>query len=102
MTELRERPDPIAAGWDDIPAGCRLAVVPAGPRWRVVTRPSRCRHRMLSLAAPRHCERPAAAELLRGVSRLTWWSYCEKHMSGKWIEDGQVVGYVLRAEGEDD
>lgn len=29
----------------------------------------------------------------------TWWAYCERHLYGRWIEDGKVVGWVLRQDG---
>lgn len=25
-----------------------------------------------------------------------WWLYCERHMFGRWIEDGQVMEWSLR------
>jgi hypothetical protein len=49
------------------------------------------------------CKRPAVAKLLRVMhlgggrgSRGVFWAYCEDHMFGNWLEDGRVMGWVLR------
>jgi hypothetical protein len=54
----------------------------------------------------RACGRPCAAEVNRGahvrgkfVSR--WWAYCERHMYGRWIEDGQILMWALAKVEED-
>lgn len=51
------------------------------------------------------CPNQAVAELnrerrlwrMRGsVTRPAWWAYCSEHLYGRWIEDGQVMTWVLR------
>jgi hypothetical protein len=42
----------------------------------------------------KNCQRPAVATLRRG--RAGRWGYCAEHLYGRWLEDGQVVGFVLR------
>ena len=51
------------------------------------------------------CGRPCVAELNRvryasytrsDLRRLpSWWAYCEQHLYGRWIEDGQIMHWVL-------
>lgn len=52
------------------------------------------------------CPAPVVAEFARSYSRWVahtrrihnysaWWAYCEDHMYGRWIEDGQVWGWIL-------
>ena len=53
------------------------------------------------------CKRPCVAELNRGVHfpgrvrRDRWWAYCERHLYGRWIEDGQIMHWVLVEDGSD-
>lgn len=53
----------------------------------------RCR---LMLTGHTYCRQPAVAELKRGTRRPRWWAYCPEHMYGRWIENGQVMHWVLR------
>jgi hypothetical protein len=48
----------------------------------------------------RGCGRPSVAVMFRrhgGGTRRVPWAYCERHLYGRWIEDGQVVGWRMRA-----
>ncbi len=68
--------------------------------WRLVTGEA-CRSGSSHPAGPgrkdrRSCGAPAVAELRRGTSRAQWWAYCPDHMYGRWIEDGQVMNWILR------
>lgn len=70
------------------------------PQWRLVTG-KRCRRR---LDGPGHvyCTADAVAEFDRswGIGpKRRWWAYCPHHLYGRWIEDGQVMGWVLRKDG---
>ena len=47
---------------------------------------------------------PAVAALDRSSSwsarRPNWWGYCAEHLYGRWMEDGQVVGWrAVKAPG---
>jgi hypothetical protein len=48
---------------------------------------------VVELDRRRHVWRPAD----RGgpEERPSWWAYCEEHMYGRWIEDGQVYEWRL-------
>jgi hypothetical protein len=85
---------------DEAPGGYHWEVVPdASLRWRVIEGLSPIVSRRCRAGATRGkpaCGRPAVAELGRGRS---WWAYCGRHLYGKWIEDGVVVGWVLREDG---
>ena len=43
------------------------------------------------------CGRPCVAELNRSSfkGRKNWWAYCELHLYGRWIEDGQVLMWIM-------
>lgn len=71
-------------------------------RW-TLTRPAvkydqaadRCRHG----SGPKHpaCGQPAVAWLDRGRGRRrNWWAYCERHLFGRWIEDGRLMCWKLQ------
>jgi hypothetical protein len=47
------------------------------------------------------CGRPCVAELRRAAIRVAWWAYCEQHLYGRWIEDGQVMHWQLAEDGSD-
>lgn len=77
-----------------IPDGYERVVAPS-PGWETVAPEDSqpCR-----LGRP-SCKRPSVARLLRahsGSRRGQWWHYCADHLYGRWIEDGQVVGWRLR------
>jgi hypothetical protein len=45
------------------------------------------------------CGRAPVAALNRGWrDRDAWWFYCEEHLYGRWIEDGQVMHWRLVAD----
>lgn len=50
------------------------------------------------------CGAPAVAELDRDRTgrRPKWWAYCPDHLYGRWIENGQVMHWILREIGDDD
>lgn len=75
-----------------VPPGFELAAVP-DTEWRLVTGKV-CRFR--SAWRGPACGRPSAAEFLRGWNRPAWWAYCEQHLYGRWIEDGQVMQWIMR------
>jgi hypothetical protein len=87
------------------PEGHHWEAVPdTSLRWRVSagTAPAvsrRCRYGRPS------CKRPAVAEIDRGSYRNgsrvpSWWAYCERHLYGRWIEDGVVMGWRLAEDGQ--
>lgn len=41
------------------------------------------------------CKRPPVATLMRGSTRVAAWDYCERHLYGRWIEDGKVMQWRL-------
>jgi hypothetical protein len=52
------------------------------------------------------CGRPAVAALRRphGRTGYAWWAYCERHLYGRWLEDGQLWRWAMRPikdDGED-
>lgn len=75
----------------DVPEGCRLFATP-DPDWRVVEGKP-CRY---PAQGHTQCKQPSAAELHRGTYRKQWWAYCPPHMYGRWVEDGQVMRWILR------
>jgi hypothetical protein len=91
---------------EQAPDGCHWEAVPAaGLRWRVIEGLSPIVSRRCRFGRP-SCKRPAVAEVNRGSHHIrtgrridSWWAYCEHHLYGKWIEDGVVVGWVLREDG---
>jgi hypothetical protein len=80
----------------EVPEGYELVAVPedslrGGLEWRLATG-MRCR----MLTAGHCCKRPSVAEIDRGRTRPQWWAYCESHMFGRWVENGQVMTWILR------
>jgi hypothetical protein len=53
------------------------------------------------------CKRPCVAEINRGVvfpgraRKDRWWAYCEQHLYGRWIENGQIMHWRLVEDGSD-
>jgi hypothetical protein len=87
----------------EVPEGYHLTAVPVSSlessgEWRLVTG-KRCR-----ASAGMHrkaCGQPSAVELNRGTThRPAWFAYCSDpaHMYGKWVEDGQVMCWILEAD----
>jgi hypothetical protein len=74
----------------EIPDGYELVAVPDEDRvtgWRID--PGRkCRRR--------GCGKPSVASRVRGFKQKQRWAYCESHMYGRWIEDGQVMHWILQ------
>ncbi len=90
---MAKRPDPKLA-WPVTPEGHEVVAVPAGEDWRLVTG-KRCR----SGAGYHHraCGQPSVAELNRStIARPRWFAYCGKHLYGRWIENGQIMHWILR------
>jgi hypothetical protein len=88
---------PYPAAWSK-PKGSEWVAEPetTGLRW-VIEAGGRCRWGSPSRG---YCRRPAVAKLDRRPSstdgRAKWWRYCERHLYGRWIEDGQVYYWRLR------
>lgn len=85
------RPEPHPA-----PEGFVAVAVPEGPDWRVET------GRQCRLATRnRRCPNPCVVALNRGRRQYgrglldSWWAYCAEHMYGRWIEDGQVMQWIV-------
>ena len=77
---------PASPDFDDLPRQW----VKEDDRWRVIGPDTHKRCRMMG------CRRPAVAELLRGDKRKTggrWWAYCEHHLFGRRIANGQVESH---------
>jgi len=86
-----ERPPRPATEWD----GFEYVAAP-DPNWRLVTGKP-CRWMM---PGRRSCKQPSVAAINRpGRLRENWWPYCSEHLYGRWIEDGQVMHWILREIG---
>ena len=84
----------------EVPEGFHLVAVP-DRSWRLVTG-KRCRMRGGSKPA---CAQPSVAELDRsawrsGQHRSNWWAYCGSHLYGRWIADGVVMHWILKADDD--
>lgn len=75
------------------PAGREWAAVP-DEQWRVATPEDAvrtCRYRL--------CRGTPVAALNRGMWTShhgkvdSWWLYCDQHLYGRWVEDGQVMAW---------
>lgn len=78
-----------AAQWECPPGYHFEAVEHAG--WETpAVGAGRCRYRVGRFA----CGRAAVATLWRGRPARKW-DYCQKHLYGRWIEDGKVMGWKL-------
>jgi hypothetical protein len=90
----------------EVPDGFELAAVP-DEDWRIEAGKP-CRR-----AGARHktCGKPSAAAVNQRHTRAygygepsrtvdSWWPRCPDHMDGNWVEDGQVMHWVLREAGE--
>ena len=89
----------LAAERREVPAGYHLEAVPetsigSGGTWQIDST-RRCRY-----AAPRSCGKPSVASLLRGTKKPVWYGYCPDHMYGRFIQDGQVMCWILKADGD--
>lgn len=69
--------------------------------WRLSDEGRRCRWG--SSPGKPACRQPAVAKLNRRTWRGDdrWWHYCEDHMYGRWVEDGQIWCWVLREIGDE-
>jgi len=89
----------LAAENREVPDGYELAAVPDDD-WRLEAGKP-CTRR---LKGNRVCREPSAASLNRGrTARATsgtvtpaWWPHCASHLYGRWIENQQVMHWVLR------
>lgn len=81
-------------------------VAQVDPRWRLITERTFRGCRWGSGPGHQACGAAAVAELNRGRhlrvgGRVdSWWAYCADHLYGRWIEDGQVMWWAVRPEGE--
>lgn len=90
----------LAAESREVPEGFELVAVPDDD-WRV----EGGRECTRQLAGHRVCHAPSVASLNRGkMTRRgpvpAWWPYCPAHLYNRWIENGQVMHWVLRERGE--
>jgi hypothetical protein len=94
-------PDRPPHGRDEIPGGYEVVAV-EDKDWRLVSG-KRCR---LASGHGKACGRPSVAELNRArrwrERSSNWWAYCERHLYGRWVEDGQVMHWILRKIGGED
>jgi hypothetical protein len=84
--------------WTEIPEGHHVVAVPeAIGHWRV-TEGKPCRY-----ARQGHiqCGEPSIAEVRRGTIRIQFWAYCPAHCYGRWVEDGRVWLWILRADDDE-
>lgn len=51
----------------------------------------RCRY----VVGRRACGQPPVASLRRGTRKRGYWDYCERHLYGRWIENGVVMSWRL-------
>jgi hypothetical protein len=87
---------------DEVPNHVWMAEVDSD--WRLDE--GRCRRAVSKTEGSRStgpCRKPAVAALNRGRHNPhtgkrsdSWWRYCADHLYGRWIEDGQVMRWVLR------
>ncbi|HEY6493291.1 MAG TPA: hypothetical protein VIZ43_08465 [Trebonia sp.] len=92
----------LAAERREVPAGYHLEAVPeaslsSGGRWRVATG-KRCRG--CCGGGRKACGQPSAAELDRShiAGRQRWYAYCANHAYGRFVESGQVMCWILKAD----
>ena len=85
----------------EVPPGHHLEAVPeaslrSGGRWRVAAG-KRCRG-----YGRKACGRPSVAELDRShiAGRSRWFAYCPDHLYGRFIEDGKVMCWILKADDD--
>lgn len=92
MSERPARPGSEHEGYEFV------AVPEHAGHWRPVTG-KKCR-RMLD--GHRYCRQPSVAETNRSgrPGGQNWWAYCADHLYGRWIEDGQVMHWILRKTGD--
>lgn len=95
----------LAAESREVPAGYHLEAVPesslsSGGRWRLATG-KRCRGGG-GKANGKACGCPSAAELDRSHApgRQCWFAYCPDHLYGRFIESGQVMCWILKADDD--
>jgi hypothetical protein len=80
----------------EVPEGYELVAV-VNENWRL-TEGKRCRRQG---AFRRTCGQDAVAEIKRSHSGTIpagyrWWPYCALHLYGNWIENSQVMHWILR------
>ena len=85
----------------EVPEGYHLTAVPESTlssslEWRLEAgRPCRAGASAYTTA----CGQPSVAAMNRGRrGREAWWAYCGDHLYGRWIEDGQVMCWILEAD----
>jgi hypothetical protein len=73
----------------EVPDGFELVAIPDAD-W-AIDRSRACR-----AGGNRPCGAVSAASLTRGRRVKQRWGYCQDHMFGRWIENGQVMHWILR------
>ena len=93
---MTDRPDPQR----EVPEGYELVAVPEEDDWRVEDGSEGCRRATGHNGPP--CGRPAVMALRRTSPlgrwgpTVQWWRYCAEHSYGRWVENGQVMHWILR------
>lgn len=98
---MTERPD-WRPSWPEVPEGHEVVAVPSS-RWRI-DQGHPCSRQ---LARHQRCGKPSAAAIDRqrhqhGKTFPAWYPCCLDHMYGNWIENGQVMHWILRKIGDAD
>jgi hypothetical protein len=86
-----ERPDPRLS-FGIIPED-KQAVAIEDDQW-TIREGGRCSRKRVS--DEEECGRPAVAAVMRGVGITRWADLCDRHLYGRWVEDGKVWHWVLR------
>lgn len=88
------------AEWD-VPDGYHLVAVPTSSiesagHWQLAEG-KRCRAG--ASRGRKACGDPSIAELNRGTDQYpAWWAYCPSHLYGQWVEDDQLMRWILAAD----
>jgi hypothetical protein len=78
------------------PEGCEFVAAKEGPDWEAVNSVS---HGCRWMEGGKSCgTTPTVARLDRAHSGSLprWFYYCSEHLYGRWIEDGQVMSWIVR------
>lgn len=90
---------PLGFRWSWVPS----REVPSRGRWELVDPQDARPCRFVAGPNRRSCKRPSVARLDRRIGTRTyreqagpnWWHYCERHLYGQRIYDGQLETQVL-------
>ena len=101
VAAMTEPADDRPAPWyDPPPAGFHFEAVAEGDDWELDSTRT-CRRSAVGGRFPRPgCGRQSVAVLWRkyGANGRRRWAYCEDHMYGRWIEDGKIMHWILKAD----